>query len=160
MPIAVKANRLEHIPIACVANGHGPKGKFTQPFLHLLWYNPFCLHDVSLFCLTLHYNSPAVSTSSSPGKNDPWCTKKCRFPIYLNSACISLSGGLVFGIVNIVGNFGTVFCDQAYWQSSVAAKPLQVSIRSHSSHSCRDRVYAVCTLGWVSRKYRHWHHRA
>lgn len=34
-------------------------------------------------------------------------------------------GGLVFGIVNIVGNFGTVFCDQAYWQSSVAAKPLQ-----------------------------------
>jgi len=35
------------------------------------------------------------------------------------------SGGLVFGIVNIVGNFGTVFCDQAYWQSSVAAKPLQ-----------------------------------
>jgi len=36
------------------------------------------------------------------------------------------SGGLVFGIVNIVGNFGTVFCDQAYWQSSVAAKPLQV----------------------------------
>merc|ERR1711962_386600 len=35
------------------------------------------------------------------------------------------SGGLVFGIVNIIGNFGTVFCDQAYWQSSVAAKPLQ-----------------------------------
>ena len=31
----------------------------------------------------------------------------------------------MFGIVNIVGNFGTVFCDQAYWQSSVAAKPLQ-----------------------------------
>merc|ERR1712168_1149488 len=34
-------------------------------------------------------------------------------------------GGLIFGVVNIVGNFGTVFCDQAYWQSSVAAKPLQ-----------------------------------
>ena len=39
---------------------------------------------------------------------------------------IFFAGGLVFGIVNIVGNFGTVFCDQAYWQSSVAAKPLQV----------------------------------
>jgi hypothetical protein len=37
-------------------------------------------------------------------------------------------GGLVFGIVNIVGNFGAVFCDQAYWQSSVAAKPLQVRV--------------------------------
>ncbi|XP_076358107.1 uncharacterized protein LOC143250869 isoform X2 [Tachypleus tridentatus] len=35
------------------------------------------------------------------------------------------NGGLFFGIINIVGNFGTVFCDQSYWQSSVAAKPLQ-----------------------------------
>ena len=35
-------------------------------------------------------------------------------------------GGLIFGVINIVGNFGSVFCDQAYWQSSVAAKPLQV----------------------------------
>jgi len=25
-------------------------------------------------------------------------------------------GGVIFGIINIVGNFGTVFCDQAYWQ--------------------------------------------
>jgi len=29
----------------------------------------------------------------------------------------------LFGITNIVGNFGTVFVDQAYWQSAVAAKP-------------------------------------
>ena len=42
------------------------------------------------------------------------------------SQSIFSPGGLIFGIVNIVGNFGTVFCDQAYWQSSVAAKPLQV----------------------------------
>ena len=31
--------------------------------------------------------------------------------------------GLVFGIINIVGNFGTVFLDQSYWQSAIAAKP-------------------------------------
>merc|ERR1719482_1937169 len=31
--------------------------------------------------------------------------------------------GLLFGITNIVGNFGTVFVDQSYWQSAVAAKP-------------------------------------
>jgi len=24
--------------------------------------------------------------------------------------------GLAFGIINVVGNFGTVFVDQAYWQ--------------------------------------------
>merc|ERR1739846_276917 len=33
------------------------------------------------------------------------------------------SGGLIFGIINIVGNFGTVFVDQSYWQSAIAAKP-------------------------------------
>jgi len=35
-----------------------------------------------------------------------------------------LSGdGLMFGIINIVGNFGTVFVDQSYWQSAIAAQP-------------------------------------
>ena len=32
-------------------------------------------------------------------------------------------GGMIFGIINIVGNFGTVFVDQSYWQSAIAAKP-------------------------------------
>ena len=31
--------------------------------------------------------------------------------------------GLSFGVVNIVGNFGTVFVDQSYWQSAIAARP-------------------------------------
>ncbi|ESO00915.1 hypothetical protein HELRODRAFT_82671 [Helobdella robusta] len=31
--------------------------------------------------------------------------------------------GLIFGIINIVGNFGAVFVDQSYWQCGVAAKP-------------------------------------
>ena len=33
------------------------------------------------------------------------------------------SGGLMFGIINIVGNFGTVFVDQSYWHSAIAARP-------------------------------------
>jgi hypothetical protein len=32
-------------------------------------------------------------------------------------------GGLVFGIANVVGNFGTVFADQSYWQGAIACKP-------------------------------------
>lgn len=32
-------------------------------------------------------------------------------------------GGLFFGLTNIVGNFGTVFVDQAYWQSAIASTP-------------------------------------
>jgi Na+/proline symporter len=31
--------------------------------------------------------------------------------------------GLMFGVINVIGNFGTVFCDQSYWQSAIAAKP-------------------------------------
>src|ERR671928_109868 len=33
------------------------------------------------------------------------------------------SGALIFGIINIVGNFGTVFVDQSYWQRAIAASP-------------------------------------
>lgn len=31
--------------------------------------------------------------------------------------------GIRFGIINLIGNFGTVFVDQSYWQSAIAAKP-------------------------------------
>merc|ERR1719482_512846 len=31
--------------------------------------------------------------------------------------------GLMFGIINIIGNFATVFVDQSYWQSAIAASP-------------------------------------
>ena len=31
--------------------------------------------------------------------------------------------GFSFGVINIIGNFGTVFVDQSYWQSAIAAKP-------------------------------------
>lgn len=36
---------------------------------------------------------------------------------------LASAGGLMFGIINIVGNFGTVFVDQAYWQRAIAAQP-------------------------------------
>lgn len=31
--------------------------------------------------------------------------------------------GLIFGVINIVGNFATVFQDQAYWQRAIASRP-------------------------------------
>merc|ERR1719191_2259524 len=46
-------------------------------------------------------------------------TEKC-VPSFLT---MGSPEGLLFGITNIVGNFGTVFVDQSYWQSAVAAKP-------------------------------------
>lgn len=32
-------------------------------------------------------------------------------------------GALAFGVINIVGNFGTVFVDQSYWQRAIATRP-------------------------------------
>jgi urea-proton symporter len=31
--------------------------------------------------------------------------------------------GLVFGVINVIGNFATVFQDQAYWQRAIASRP-------------------------------------
>lgn len=31
--------------------------------------------------------------------------------------------GLIFGVINLVGNFSTVFQDQAYWQRAIASRP-------------------------------------
>ena len=42
------------------------------------------------------------------------------FGSYLTLASI---GALIFGVINIVGNFGTVFVDQSYWQKAIASRP-------------------------------------
>jgi Na+/proline symporter len=51
--------------------------------------------------------------------SDCTATESCVPAFYTMTS----SGGLTFGIINIVGNFGTVFVDQAYWQSAIAAEP-------------------------------------
>ena len=45
--------------------------------------------------------------------------------------------GILFGITNIVGNFGTVFVDQSYWQSAVAAKPKSAQLVFHNENRPR-----------------------
>ncbi|WP_337862218.1 sodium/solute symporter [Nitrososphaera sp.] len=39
---------------------------------------------------------------------------------------LASTGALIFGVINIMGNFGTVFVDQAYWQRAIAARPRSV----------------------------------
>jgi Na+/proline symporter len=38
--------------------------------------------------------------------------------------------GLIFGVINTVGNFATVFQDQAYWQRAIASQPA-TSVRAY-----------------------------
>lgn len=39
---------------------------------------------------------------------------------------LASAGALAFGVINIVGNFGTVFVDQSYWQRAIAARSSSV----------------------------------
>ncbi|TFY67126.1 hypothetical protein EVG20_g4051 [Dentipellis fragilis] len=47
--------------------------------------------------------------------------------------------GLIFGVINVIGNFATVFQDQAYWQRAIASKPA----------SC-VKAYLVGGLAWFA----------
>jgi len=65
---------------------------------------------------------PVMEPTFSPGGADPSdsSTWGNSMGAYLTMAS---AGGLIFGVINIVGNFGTVFVDQAYWQRAIAAQP-------------------------------------
>lgn len=47
--------------------------------------------------------------------------------------------GLMFGMINIIGNFGTVFVDQAYWQRAIA-----------STDSAASKAYIYGGIAWFS----------
>jgi len=66
--------------------------------------------------------NPVMNPTFHPGGSDPGdsSTWGNAMGAYLTMASV---GGLIFGVINIVGNFGTVFVDQAYWQRAIAAQP-------------------------------------
>lgn len=70
-------------------------------------------------CETI-FSSGGSSTFFEPGKYACGGVVDNRGGSYLTMLS---GGGTKFGIINIVGNFGTVFVDQSYWQSAIAAKP-------------------------------------
>ena len=59
------------------------------------------------------YDNLVISAKSYPVENN----QEGSFLTMLSRS------GFIFGIINIVGNFGTVFVDQAYWQNAIACKP-------------------------------------
>ncbi|CAB5362142.1 unnamed protein product [Rhizophagus irregularis] len=62
------------------------------------------------------------------------------FTVYASSDVIGSPGKMNnFCIINIVGNFGTVFVDNAYWQRAIAARP-----------SSTVKAYLIGGLSWFS----------
>lgn len=112
------------IPVSVIlytAHG-GLKATFVASWAHVgIIYIALCIFMFEVYATDPMLGSPSavwkhlrVMTVTSPVENNkPKGT-------YLT---MKSQSGLMFGIINIVGNFGTVFVDQSYWQSAIAAKP-------------------------------------
>src|SRR5579883_3491027 len=88
------------------------------------------VHTTVIFIIILSFVFTVYSTSSqigSPSAMYDLLTKaSIANPVADNEQGSYLTmkslQGLIFGIINIVGNFGTVFVDNAYWQRAIAAR--------------------------------------
>jgi SSS family transporter len=89
------------------------------------------MHTIVIFVVILTFVAAVYLNSDITGGVEGMYEKLVEAaklsPVEGNAAGAFLTmasiGGLMFGIINIVGNFGTVFVDQAYWQRAIAAKP-------------------------------------
>lgn len=83
---------------------------------------------VLVFASAIYFSSPEIG--GVQGMYEKLTTTASLNPVNGNVAgsflTIASAGALVFGIINIVGNFGTVFVDQSYWQRAIAARPRSV----------------------------------
>jgi SSS family transporter len=99
----------------------GLKATFFADYLNAA----FIFIVVLIFVSSIYFTNPHIGGIS--GMYDKLTAASSLKPVHGNSAgaylTMASSGALVFGIINIVGNFGTVFVDQAYWQKAVAARP-------------------------------------
>lgn len=99
----------------------GLKATFVADYMHTI----IIFVTILTFVTAVYVNQDI--TGGIEGMYDKLVAAADLRPIEGNAAGAFLTmasiGGLMFGIINIVGNFGTVFVDQAYWQRAIAAKP-------------------------------------
>ncbi|KAI0300569.1 urea transporter [Multifurca ochricompacta] len=88
-------------------------------------------HTTVLFAIILTFIFTVYATSpkiGSPAKMHELLTAAAvSRPVSGNAhgsyVTMRSKNGLIFGVINIIGNFATVFQDQAYWQRAIASKP-------------------------------------
>ncbi|HJT47429.1 MAG TPA: sodium:solute symporter family protein [Nitrososphaeraceae archaeon] len=99
----------------------GLKATFVADYLHTI----IIFITILTFVSIVYFISPV--TGGVQGMYEKLAAAASIHPVNGNAAGAYLTmasmGGLIFGIINIVGNFGTVFVDQAYWQRAIAARP-------------------------------------
>ncbi|KAL6756843.1 hypothetical protein V8C86DRAFT_1810197 [Haematococcus lacustris] len=99
----------------------GLRACFLAAWLHVaIIYIALCI-----FMFLIYGTSPDLGSAGVVYDNLKVIENK--FPVKDNMGGSYLTmfsqSGLIFGIINIIGNFGTVFVDQSYWQSAIAARP-------------------------------------
>ncbi|XP_071147925.1 uncharacterized protein [Mytilus edulis] len=94
---------------------------------YVSYFNTALIYIIMLIIMQKVYNDPDNSSNPLGSKDIIYqfvgCSKGPAENLDNSYLTIMSKQGLMFGLINIVGNFGTVFVDQSYWQSSVAAKP-------------------------------------
>ncbi|KAF8504461.1 urea transporter [Russula emetica] len=88
-------------------------------------------HTTVLFAIILTFVFTVYATSAkigSPAKmHELLASAAAARPVSGNAhgsyMTMRSKNGLIFGVINVVGNFATVFQDQAYWQRAIASKP-------------------------------------
>eukprot|EP00884_Botryococcus_braunii_P018907 jgi/Botrbrau1/56/Bobra.0022s0050.1 len=99
----------------------GLKATFISSYLHtVIIYVALCI-----FTFTVYATSPELGSPGVVWEKLNYVSKQRPVEGNLGGSYLTMfsTGGLIFGIINIIGNFGTVFVDQAYWQSAMAARP-------------------------------------
>lgn len=111
------------IPIGVImytAHG-GLKATFMSTYLHtVVVFVALCLFSLQVYA--------SYDLLGSPAKVWENLTAMATFkPVADNKEGSYLTmyskSGFIFGVINIIGNFGTVFVDQAYWMGAIASKP-------------------------------------
>ncbi|KAK8164758.1 urea active transporter [Phyllosticta citrichinensis] len=100
----------------------GIKATFLTDYAHTV----VILVIIVLFAFTTYANS---SLLGSPGRvYDLLVEAAERHPVEGNveGSYLTMSSkeGAIFFVINIVGNFGTVFCDNGYYNKAIAASPI------------------------------------
>lgn len=99
----------------------GLKATFFAEYLNA----GFIFVVVLIFVSVIYFASPDIG--GIHGMYDKLSNASILQPVTGNAAgsflTLASMGALIFGIINIVGNFGTIFVDQSYWQRAVAARP-------------------------------------
>lgn len=99
----------------------GLKATFFAEYLNAV----FIFAVVLVFVTSIYFLNPELG--GIEGMYEKLSEAAYLRPVAGNSAgaylTMASTGALMFGIINIVGNFGTVFVDQAYWQKAIAARP-------------------------------------